>query len=165
MGSVWSLKRSFHGENCLNAFYSFIILVSNCFKMFCFLFKGEDDVALCGIKAGKPTLGHYRNPGLKSAPTLLDETTPQLGFSNVNVFIKDGVITCSFTRASAMPRVSNYFDTTSKKFFILFASGIFKDGGKLRNLDKFRHLDILTLFNITKVKLIIILTAELIRRK
>jgi hypothetical protein len=96
-----------------------------------FFCKGEDDVALGGIKGGKPTLGHYRNPGLKSAPTFLDETTPQIGFSNVNVFIKDNVITCSFTRVSAIPRVSNYFDTTSKKFFILFATGVFKDGGKL----------------------------------
>jgi len=89
---------------------------------------GDDDVALCGIHDGKPTLSHYRNTAYGAAPTLLDENKPELGFSNVNVFIKDGVLTCSFTRVSVMSQVENYFDTTGSEFFLLFASGAFRDG-------------------------------------
>jgi len=89
---------------------------------------GDDDVALCGIKDGKPIMHHMRNER-KAPPSLLDEKNPQVGFSDVKVVLEKDVLVCSFTRVSQMPNVVHYFNTNEEHgYHVLFASGTYVDG-------------------------------------
>ena len=97
-------------------------------QFFAFILKGDDDVALCGIKDGKPIMHHMRNER-KAPPSLLDEKNPQVGFSDVKVVLEKDVLVCSFTRVSQMPNVVHYFNTNEEHgYHVLFASGTYVDG-------------------------------------
>jgi hypothetical protein len=54
-------------------------------------------------------------------------TNPTVGFSNIATSYKNGIATCSFTRAIKMPSVTNYFDA-SQSYYILAAIGPLQSG-------------------------------------
>jgi len=54
-------------------------------------------------------------------------TNPTVGFSNIATSYKNGIATCSFTRAIKMPSVTNYFDA-SQSYYILTAIGPLQSG-------------------------------------
>ena len=79
-------------------------------------------MAVCQVNSnGIAKLYHYYNKE-KDTPSYLSDKDPIIGFSNVYVSFKDGVLKCSFTRMKKLASVSNYFDL-SNLYFILTASG------------------------------------------
>jgi hypothetical protein len=75
---------------------------------------------MCQINGANRVVQHYYNQG-KSPPLLLSD--PTVGFSNSQVSINNGLMTCSFTRQMSMPGTVNYFDISTTRYNLLVASG------------------------------------------
>ena len=75
---------------------------------------------MCQINGATRVVQHYYNQG-KSTPFLLSD--PTAGFSNSQVSINNGLMTCSFTRQMSMPGIANYFDISTMPYNLLVASG------------------------------------------
>ena len=80
-------------------------------------------MAVCQVNSnGTVSLYHYYNPGGRSPSTLLSNSNPTVGFSNIVTSLKNGVAQCSFTRQNYLPDVNNYLDI-SNQYYILTAYG------------------------------------------
>ena len=75
---------------------------------------------MCQINGATRVVQHYYNQR-KSTPFLLSD--PTAGFSNSQVSINNGLMTCSFTRQMSMPGIDNYFDISTMPYNLLVASG------------------------------------------
>lgn len=94
------------------------------FGLSCDQSMGDDDVAICQVNSDNSvSLFHYYNmPHIP--PTLLLNTNPTIGFSNIKTSYENDILTCSFTRQLNMPNVTHYFDlNNNKKYYILAAYG------------------------------------------
>ncbi|RNA44993.1 ferric-chelate reductase 1 [Brachionus plicatilis] len=81
---------------------------------------GDDDAIICkafngGYKIERAFVAEKNRPGL------LNESKPRLGLSNMNISLKNGVLTCNITRikASRNKKVLN----ARNRFYILVAKG------------------------------------------
>ena len=86
--------------------------------------KGQDGVVLC--KSNNNTIDQRYNDN-KSTPRLLDQANPNVGLSNSNVTMSDGLLSCSFTRTISNPNIQNYFDLNTN-YYILAAFGPISNG-------------------------------------
>jgi hypothetical protein len=75
---------------------------------------------MCQKNGENRVVQHYYNQG-KSTPLLLSD--PTVGFSNPQVSINNGLMTCSFTRQMSMPGTDKYFDISTTPYYLLVASG------------------------------------------
>jgi len=94
------------------------------FGLSCDQSMGDDDVAICQLNSDNTvSLFHYYNmPHIR--PTLILNTNPTIGFSNIKTSYENDILSCSFTRQLNMPNVTHYFDlNNNKKYYILAAYG------------------------------------------
>jgi hypothetical protein len=75
---------------------------------------------MCQINGATQLVQHYYNSG-RSPPELM--SNPTVGFSNFQVSINNGLMTCNFTRQMSMPGTKNYFDISTTPYYLLVASG------------------------------------------
>ncbi len=75
---------------------------------------------MCQINGATRVVQHYYNSG-QSTPELMSNST--VGFSNSQVSINNGLMTCTFTRQMSMPDTKNYFDISTSPYYLLVASG------------------------------------------
>lgn len=88
---------------------------------------GNDDVAVCQVNSdGSVSVNHYYNGAIGSS-SLLSSSNPTVGFSNIVTSIKNGVASCSFTRANSLSSVSNYFNQNNQ-YYLLTAIGPLSSG-------------------------------------
>ena len=95
------------------------------------------------------SLYHFYNNGTISSSLLLSKN-PTIGFTNIVTSYKNGVATCSFTRAVKMSDITYYFDL-SKSYYILAAYGPLKSD--LPSFHTF-YQSSSTMFNFQNVSLI-----------
>lgn len=83
---------------------------------------GDDDANVCLYSASFGTVQHYVNIG--NHPTLLDNTNPYVGYSDITVSYKNGMLKCSFTRIKYLDK-PNYADLGQNSYYLLFAHATF----------------------------------------
>lgn len=81
---------------------------------------GDDDTIICKTFNGENKIERSYLTG-KSRPSLLNESKPKLGLSNLSISFKNGILTCNITRlkASRNKKVLN----ARNRFHILLAKG------------------------------------------
>jgi hypothetical protein len=78
---------------------------------------------MCQINGATRVVQHYYNPENDQNPAPVLFTNPTVGFSNSQVSINNGLMTCSFRRQMSMPGTVNYLDISATPYNILLASG------------------------------------------
>jgi hypothetical protein len=78
---------------------------------------------MCQINGETRVVQHYYNPenDENRAPVLF--SNPTVGFSNSQVSINNGLMTCTFTRQMSMPGTDKYFEISTTPYYLLVASG------------------------------------------
>ena len=87
--------------------------------------QGNDDAAICKYtcvdNSCTGSVQHYYTVG-HVAPNFLVASSPQIGFSNIQVSYVDGKLSCAFDRLNSMSNVGNYVDSAIPHY-ILNANG------------------------------------------
>ena len=79
---------------------------------------------MCQINGATRVVQHYYNPENDENPAPVLFTNPTVGFSNSQVSINNGLMTCSFRRQMSMADTTdNYFDISAIPYNIMLASG------------------------------------------
>jgi len=78
---------------------------------------------MCQVNGATQIVQRYYNPNNDSYPNPILQLNPTMGFSNSQISVNNGVVTCSFTRQMSMPNATNYFDISNTQYFMLVASG------------------------------------------
>lgn len=81
--------------------------------------KGQDGVVSC--KSNDNAIDQRYN-ARQNTPTLLVQANPNIGLSNPNVTMSNGVLSCTFTRLISNPSIQKYFDLNTN-YYILAAYG------------------------------------------
>ena len=82
---------------------------------------------MCQLNGATQIVQHYYNQD--KLPIL--QPNPTMGFSNSQISVNNGVVTCSFTRQMSMPSATNYFDISKTQYYMLVASGQNENSSKL----------------------------------
>jgi hypothetical protein len=78
---------------------------------------------MCSITGNNAIVQHYFNPEVGSKPDPLLQADPTKGYSNQNISIVNGVMSCSFTRKMFMDGLNNFFNISKTSYYLLVASG------------------------------------------
>ena len=78
---------------------------------------------MCSINGNNATVQHYFNPIDDLKPDPLLQADPTKGYSNQNISIVNGVMSCSFTRKMLMDGLDHFFDISKTSYYLLVASG------------------------------------------
>ena len=88
------------------------------------IYQGNDDLVVCSLNGKHQVVEHYHSSS-NSTPALIDATGPSIGLTNKSIFVKNGILKCSFNRPINM--TDDHFDL-HKSYHLIFSNGTILNG-------------------------------------